>query len=220
MRDVAEKLRARQRDWLLKVTREHGIKPTPLAKAAGVAATTITRKLNDPNDTAILTDLTIARICEFLKIEPPNFLGEETPSARPRGFAEPEASPYLLRDDDPMRGAIEAAIGKTFSRVAWELRGRALEHEGYRAGDVLIVDLNELPQAGDIVCAQIYNWQNPSQTETVFRLYEKPYLVVAGHVEGSRRPLAVDGDNVMIKGVIVGMVRRPQRPDTGSTHRQ
>ncbi|MGL5447536.1 MAG: LexA family protein [Rhabdaerophilum sp.] len=204
MRDVAERVRERQREWLQRIVREHNIKPTPLAKAAGVAATTITRKLNDPHDTALLSELSVARICAHLGIPAPNFLSDQ-PKAL--GFSEGEAAVWQGNDADPVASAIHSMIGTTLHLVPWQLRSQALLHEGYRPGDILIVDLNATPKPGDIVLVQLYDWRNAKGTETAFRLYEPPYLIASGPVEAAKRPRLIDSDDVAIKGVMTAMLR-------------
>ncbi|MFO0448862.1 MAG: hypothetical protein ACK52I_09420 [Pseudomonadota bacterium] len=207
MRDVADKLRARQREWLQRIVREHQVKPTPLAKAAGVAATTITRKLNDPHDTAILSEISVARIAKHLGIPAPNFLSDEGP----RGFSDGEAAEWRAGGDaDALANAIAAMTGHALHKVAWELRSEALLFEHYRPGDILIVDLNAQPKAGDIVLVQLYDWRNRGGTETVFRLYEPPFLIASGPVEAARKPRLINADEVGIKGVVEAMLRRKQ----------
>jgi hypothetical protein len=209
MRDLAETLRRRQRDWLAEIMARFGIKPTPLAKAAGVAVTTITRKLNDPDDTAILSDLTVARICDYLKIAPPNFLSDDPPNLS--GLREQEAEPYVAGAADPLMAAIQALTSRP-GVDPWRIKGRALEYEGYRPGDIAIVDLNATPRQGDIVCAQIYDWSQPNNTQTVFRRLEPPFLVGAGPEDAARKPRFIDNEAVIIKGVVVASLRvRPAR---------
>lgn len=93
-------------------------------------------------------------------------------------------------------------------KVAWELKSEALLHEGYRPGDILIVNLNAQPKPGDIVLVQLYDWRNRAGTETVFRLYEPPFLIASGPVEAARKPRLINADDVGIKGVVEAMLRR------------
>lgn len=199
MRDVAQSIRDKQRAWLQTVIASHRVKPTPLARAAGIAPTTLTRKLNDPNDTAILSELTIARICSFLGISHPNFTDDAPATV---GFADQEAEPYEPSAAEPLDALIKAAVGGRLHIVPWVLRSRALEDEGYLPGDILIVDLNATAETGDIVCAQIYDWERPGKTRTVFRIFRAPYLVGAGSEPGARDPHLVDNRQVVIKGVV------------------
>jgi DNA-binding Xre family transcriptional regulator len=205
VKDVAEQLRRRQRDWLRRIVADHAIKPTPLAKAAGVAATTLTRKLNDDDDTSILSDLTVARICAFLNIPAPNF-HDDAPRGAPAGLREPDALPYEP-GPDALTAELVALAMRQPGRLPWTLRSRALEYVGYWPSDVLVVDLNAEPRAGDVVCAQLYDWQRPGATQTVFRLYEPPYLLAAGPDEAARKPRLLDNGNVAVKGVVVASFR-------------
>jgi SOS-response transcriptional repressor LexA len=88
--------------------------------------------------------------------------------------------------------------------VPWTLRSRALEVAGYLPGDVLIVDLNARPDDGDVVCAQVYERDN---AETLFRIYEAPYLQAATYQRGLFKPLLVDGRRVVLRGVVVASIR-------------
>jgi hypothetical protein len=183
-----------------------------LARAAGVAASTITRKLNDPNDTSVLNDLNVARICAYLKIKPPNFLDDlspgETSSMRDR---EREAEAYTARPDDTLAEYVAIATAGA-GKAAWMLRSRALEYEGFRIGDILIVDRATEPRPGDIVLAQLLGWQTASDPQAVFRVYEPPFLIAAGPDETARKPLLVDNQAVTIQGVVMQSFRpRPGR---------
>jgi len=211
MRDVAETLRTKQREWLLRLVADHRIKPTPLAKLAGVAATTITRKLYDPDDTAILTDLVIARICEALNVQPPNFLADDAPAARPRGFSDGDAALYDADGETPTARLVSAAIRPGLD--PWELKTEALSNAGFRPGDILLMDINATPHPGDVVCAQVYDWNAPQNTRTVFRFFEPPFLVADGPGEEFRRPLLIDNQSVVVKAVMLGSIRaRANRP--------
>lgn len=91
----------------------------------------------------------------------------------------------------------------------WVLRSRAVELAGYLPGDILLVDLNERARSRDLVCAQVYDWTR-GKAETVFRIYESPYLIAASGEQHLLKPFVVDDDMVMIRGVVVGSIR-PRR---------
>jgi SOS-response transcriptional repressor LexA len=92
----------------------------------------------------------------------------------------------------------------------WTLKSRALESAGYLPGDILLVALGETPVAGDIVCAQIYDW-NAGKAQTVFRLFQPPYLIAATTEASLLRPHVVDDEKVVIKGVVMNSLRgRPR----------
>jgi hypothetical protein len=90
----------------------------------------------------------------------------------------------------------------------WEIRGRALDLAGLLPGDVVAVDPGRSAlKTGDVVCAQIYDWQKGSAT-TVFRIYEPPYLVALSTDPQHRKPVLVDGDQVLLKGRVVASFRQ------------
>lgn len=192
-----------QREWLAQILRETGVSPTNLARRAGLSPSTLTRFMNSDIDGHVLSARTIAKIQHAAEA------GETSAAAPPGGFAESDGD-LLAGDPHPMRTAIDALADRFNARDAWVLRSRSLEAAGYRVGDILIVDLAEMAEAGDLVCAQVYSWRERS-ARTVFRIYEPPYLLAATTIDlGARRPLVVDDDQVVIKGVVVASVRDPR----------
>lgn len=126
-------------------------------------------------------------------------------AAAPRGLAENEATPYVADDEDSSTAAAIAAVKGGRNGVdAWILQARALEHAGYLPGDVLMVDLNSEPHDGDVVCAQIYDLRG--RAETVFRIFERPYLVAATLDRTHFKPIYVD-ERVSIRGVVINLIR-------------
>ncbi|MFZ1965018.1 MAG: hypothetical protein WAU78_16410 [Roseiarcus sp.] len=73
----------------------------------------------------------------------------------------------------------------------------------------MIVDLNAEPLPGDVVCAQLYNWAR-SDAQTMFRLWEPPYLMPSTLDPALRRIFVVDNDTTMIRGVVIATVRPRQ----------
>jgi hypothetical protein len=199
-----EETSRQHRDYLRRVIAHTRKPPTRIAKEVGVAASTLTRLLKD-DSTATLHARTITRLQEYSGI---SFFGD--PSAGPafRGLAE-DAVPFEAKDADPeILAAIKALIGGRRAADPWTIRSRALEQRGYLRGDIVIVDLGRRPEAGDLVCAQVYDWRRAA-AETVMRLYEPPYLVAPSLDESLRRPLVVDNEQVIIKGVLLPHRLRP-----------
>lgn len=132
----------------------------------------------------------------------------------PEGFAEAEAIPFTTRTldaGDPIAAAVEAMCANRNAADAWVMKSRALEAIGYQPGDILIVDMNQAPQPGDVVCANIIDWQRGG-TETVFRVFQPPCLVAAPVAAGFLKPYMID-QNVVIKGTVIATLcpRRPAR---------
>ena len=86
----------------------------------------------------------------------------------------------------------------------WTLDSPALEGAGLRRGDVLLVDRDRTPAPGDIVCAALLG---AGRSQTVFRLYQPPFLLTANLDETLRDPLLIDRARVRIDGVVCGLVR-------------
>lgn len=97
---------------------------------------------------------------------------------------------------DVMMGPPQAHAARTVPGLL-----REAEAAPYRAGI-----------GGDIVCAQAYDWSNPRETETLWRIYERPFLVAATRDAAFRKPVLVDGDKIIIKGVVTAIFRARRRP--------
>ena len=199
------------RDYVRLVVRHSGKSATALAKDLGIAPSTLTRLLKAPDDSpATLHARTLRKLQDHSGI-PPLFGDDPSVPAAVRGLRE-DAVPFDAKSADPvLSAALKALIGGRKAADPWTIRTRSLERIGFLPGDVVIVDLGRKPESGDAVCAQVYDWRRGS-AETVMRLCEPPYLVAASLDEGLRRPLVVDDEQVMIKGVILPHRLRPGTP--------
>lgn len=126
-----------------------------------------------------------------------------------KGFSEGDAEPYRA----PPAAAenankIAAIFGLRPGVDIWTVNTDAMRLAGYLPGDKILVDTHksEITRAGDVVIAQIYNWQS-GEVKTVLRRHEPPVLIADSLVEEDRRALVVDGNNVVIKGKIVAQWR-------------
>lgn len=196
--------RETQLAWVRAVLAHLGVSATELARRAKLAPSTLQRPLNDPEWDKMLSGRSMAAIAEVAGLRPLEFPN------RVRGLAEAEATKYdfnLSSDasDNFDRAVREMCQGRN-GRDAWLMRGYALELSGVMPGDVLIVDMNIQPAQDDIVCAQIYDWSG-TKTETVFRLFDPPYLVTHSVRAAREKPLAVDNSTVVIKGVVSTVMR-------------
>jgi hypothetical protein len=198
------------REYIRRVVERMRKPPTRIAKELGIAASTLTRLLNAPEDsTATLHARTIRKLEEHSRIP---FSGGDAPGPPGIGGLAEDAVPFDAKSADPaVSAAIKALIGGRQAADPWTIRTRALERIGFLPGDIVIVDLGRRPEAGDAVCAQVYDWGR-SDAETVMRLYEPPFLVAASLDEQLRRPLVVDDERVIIKGVLLPHRLRPSAP--------
>jgi hypothetical protein len=199
----------RHREYLRRVLDHTRMKLTPLAKAAGVSASSLSRVLKE-NSTATLHGRTITKLERFSGV----FLvgGETSAPSGLRGFAE-DAERFDAESADPgVSAAITALIGSRQTAVPWTIRSRALECIGYLPGDIVIVDLGRRPAPGDIVWAEVYHLGR-RDAEMVMRIYEPPILAAASlDQQVLRRPLMVDDARVTIKGVVLPHRLRPNKP--------
>ncbi len=189
--------RAEQLRWLSRVVSETGIAPTTLATKAGLAPTTLTRFLNNPDHATALSARTISAV--------ENATGISYGAAiRPRLYRPQEAESYALDQSGPLAARIQAMLNGS-NLNAWTLKTRALETVGFVPGDIVVVDLGEPALPGDAVCAQIYD-AKAMRAETVFRLYEPPFLHAATFDRLQSAPILIDG-NVGIKGPVIMSIR-------------
>ncbi|HHY49525.1 MAG TPA: hypothetical protein GYA10_07245 [Alphaproteobacteria bacterium] len=196
--------RRKQLAWIRATLETNGWTPTRLAREAGISQSTLAKFLGDPLNAAHLSLRSVERIARVSPLAP--YATEPLPG---RGFAESDAQPYdAAGADDIVARAVAAAKAGRNHVDPWVLRSRALEAAGYLPGDVLIVDLNARPEDGDVVCAQVYDRRG--NAETVFRVLERPFLVAAMLDRRPTRPLLVDDDQVVVRGVVVASVRPRQ----------
>lgn len=190
--------------WLRDILERTGETPSALARRAGLATTTLTRFLDDTNS-SIPHSRTLAKIAHAAHVAPIG-LPTRDQAAGAKMLRENDAEPYRAAPHDPMAAMIDAHISGRNATDPWVMKSHCLELAGLIPGDIMIVDLNRKPVSGDVVCAQVYQWA-AGTAETVFRLYEPPYLIAATLDQAQRRPLIVDSDRVIIKGVVVSSLR-------------
>lgn len=196
-----QQLRARQVAYLNKVEEETKFSLTQIARKGGMTPSTLTRFRNKGSGT--LSALTLMEVSRASGVPLPTGLIEGAPEQL--GAHEPEAAPYNPPRGDPMAAQVEAFRRGRNAVEAWLLTSRSMEYEGYRIGDVVLVDTDAVPRNGDIVCVQITDWQRAS-VEIVFRRFSSQgginFLFGAGPDEAAREPRLVDGQMVVIKGVV------------------
>lgn len=200
----------RHRDFLRLVVEKTGVKPTPLAEKIGVSPSTLTRIYNEPdNGKATLRATTIAKLESFSGIAAPGIDFSDGERAT-TGLRE-DAIPYKDSGDTSLAPIIKAIVGNRKNIDPWTLQTRALECAGFMPGDTILVDLSSAPKTGDPCCAQVYDWRG-GKAETVMRIFEPPYLVAATFDANLRKPLLIDSERVIVKGLIMPH-RLRGRPD-------
>jgi transcriptional regulator with XRE-family HTH domain len=181
------------------VLAQAGWSQTDLANRAGLDPSTLSRFLTKGRDGHALRQSTIQRIVSASGIE----FGKIVPSNE---LAEGEVTPYDFTHSNSQTALMRNLLTGREDLVAWTLHSRAIENLGYRAGDILIVALNETPLIGDIVCAQIYDWTK-GKAETVFRQYQPPALIAASSDQRLLKPYLLGDNALVIKGVVLHTLR-------------
>lgn len=198
---VMENSRRKQIAWVKAIISETGWNQSELARRAGITHATLSKFLNDPNNSAELATATVVKLQAVSPI--PHY--ENARGAMPEGFDEAEAEPYDPGSQDTLiTRAVEALKGASNHVQPWILRTNALENAGYRWGDILAVDMSAIPKPGDVVIAQIYD--NQGGAETAFRIYHKPYLVASSNSPRHLAPTLID-QRVDVRGVVVASLR-------------
>lgn len=190
-----------QHRFIEEILNRTGWSQTDLAHRAGLDPSTLSKFLTKGRDGHALRASTMKRISHAVG---PTKNQSQMPPAN--GFSESEVMHYVF-DSNTDGGAVFDALRASSPNIdAWILNSRALEGLGYHIGDILFVGLSETPRPGDVVCAQIYDWEK-GRADTVFRLYLPPALVSATTEAGLLKPFLLADKAIVIKGVVLHTLR-------------
>lgn len=194
--------RGRILDWVEWLRVRTGQSLSELADGAGLSSNTLTRLKQ--RESALLDALSVRMLCEYTGLPGPDLykLGHTS------GYAEEAVRYDGGAGDNP---SSIAAFSKMMLKdrpdaAAWWLKTRALESVGYMIGDLVITDAKVQPRAGDAVCAQVYDLRSGS-AETVFRVFEPPYLISHQNDPALRKPLLIDNERVIVMGTVTESFR-------------
>jgi len=194
------------KEWIRAVARYMNLSLSDLALNSGLAASTVTRYINDKSGKLSVTERTIEAIAIYSGI-PKNVLPGQR---RLPGFSESETVRYDAHQDgalpDWVGTAIAAHKGNRSGIEPWLMKGWALDQLGILPGDILMIDQNRRPKAGDIVVAQLTD-PVTQRTEMVMRRFDPPFITTHSSKMGPGRPETVDDDRVVIMGVECGVIR-------------
>lgn len=192
------------KDWINAMARQMGVSPSRLALNSGSAASTVTRFLNDESGTIGVTQTTLEKIAAYTGFRPHQFPGRNR-----AGFAEPDAVAFANDNGDHqdwVRQAVAAARAGKNGIEAWVMKGAALDGLGILPNDVVLIDHNLKPKAGDVVVVQIVDYATGS-AETVMRVFQPPFVVGHSIRLGPIRPEHVDEERVSVTGTSIGVLR-------------
>jgi hypothetical protein len=201
-RGAKREVQARQKTWLAEVLERTKLKPSQLAVGAGVSSSTLTRLLNSDDYSGTLAPETIERIKDTYRVPGPEELAGGGKSVL---IGLSEAARFdPKREPADLSTIITAVINGRSDTEAWRLKTMALEGVGYLPGDIVFVRIlanGESPRSQDAVCAKIIDHQHGSE-ETVWRIFDPPFLVGAANERTAYKPVLVDGERVRIFGVV------------------
>lgn len=206
-RSARAEIGARQRAYLRDTLNELNVTPSGLAQKIGIAPSTFTRFLNEPEGSEKTLHATTLDKVEQVRQASSDATFPTQAQGQWQSLRE-EAEQYRMVEgqDDEISRAIRSLIGNRHDIDAWTLRSRALELEGYMPGDIVLVDRSLTPKAGDAVCAQVYD-RGHIRADTVMRLFHNagPVNLLLPHSMDptAQRPLVVDNERVMIRGVLL-----------------
>lgn len=192
------------KEWVRAVARHLNMSPSDLARHGGMAASTLTRWLNDTSNSVGISQSSLEKVAAYSGFRPQQFPGR----AR-SGFSEPDAVPFeqdAMGQPEWVRHAVASARSGRNGIEAWVMKGAALDGIGIMPGDILIIDHNHRAKTGDVVIAQILDFQTGT-AETVMRLYQPPFILTHSLRLGPQRPEQVDEERVSIVGTMVGVIR-------------
>jgi transcriptional regulator with XRE-family HTH domain len=194
-----------QLDYIHRLLAHTGWSPSVLAKRAGLDPSTLSRFLSNQREDHALRPSSIARLGDVTGLPPYKF-GQRPTQGPTEGFGESEASLVELPEGSDIEATVNVLRARHANVDAWTLNSRALELAGYRQGDILIVGLSAPPIQGDVVCAQVYDWNN-NRADTVFRIYQPPFLLAATTEPKLMKPYFADDDSTAIRGVVLHTLR-------------
>ena len=175
-----------------------------IATDGGLNHTTLTEFLKTPG--RVLDALTIRTIAEVTGIQP----SADVTGGFGTGFGE-DATPFDHREDGVdarVAATIEAFLKGNPNASPKVLRTKALEKEGFRAGDIVIFEQDVVPRVGDLVQAQVYDY-DVGGAYTVYRLLGRAGtldLLMPAHGT-SEEALLIDNRSVKVMAVGIATLR-------------
>lgn len=195
--EAAKAYRALVAAWIEGLEAKFNVSRAGVAARGGVRASTLYRWF-DRELNHVPSHSSVMRIATAFGVPPP---GQEAP-LQPQGFAESG----LVMIDAPTGAPAETAANNP-NLSWWKVADRALELAGYLPGDRILLDQSATPRPGDVVIAQIYDFERGA-AETRLRLYQPPFLVTRTiDPAAAFRPVMLDGERAVVMGPIIQLLR-------------
>lgn len=204
-------------DFFKRRQRQLGITSEDLGRAIGRDRTVISKiysgnRVLKPEEVPALAaalGLTVEEVIDHAGLGQPEIVRRITQP----GLSEGEATPFDWRTHKADEATLSAAFGLNRPGIeAWAVKGTSMDLAGYMDGDIMVVDRNraDRARAGDDVLAQIYDLA-AGAARTVFRRYDPPFIYAISTRQAELRPQLVDGQRVVIVGVVTFSWRARER---------
>lgn len=206
-RSARAEIGAKQRAYLKDTLKELRMTPSGMAAAIGMAPSTFTRFMKEPDSSEkSLAIRTMDRVEMLRQTNSDSPL--PTRAQGEWGTLRGEAEQFTLGTtnyDELLAQALHSLIGERNGIETWRLHGRSLELEGFMPGDIVLVDLNGSPQPGDAVYATVQ--ERAGKPENIMRQFQNAggvnLLVPRTMDPRPPVPLMVDNRHVVIRGVLL-----------------
>jgi repressor LexA len=106
----------------------------------------------------------------------------------------------VFEDHEPM--LVPPMLLRTGTHFVMEVRGDSMIDDGIREGDLVIVQQQATPNNGDTVVAVVHG------EATIKRFYRRGTEVELQPANAHMTPLRVDAQDVEVKGVVAGLMRK------------
>jgi hypothetical protein len=179
-RTLRDSARAQQQSYIRGIlAANHGLTVTDIARVTKLSRSTLTRFMNDPEITTVLSGPTIEAIAQAFSKS----------AGAGGGMAEPEVSPL-----PPPTPGEDTGLGP--NQYDWRIGKVFNGLPGYLPGDFLRVEMGLEPRNGDDVLIQV---ETRGGATTHLRRFRRNFAFT-GH---DADPLFVDGERVRVAAVVV-----------------
>ena len=166
-----------------------GWSPHRIAEEAGISHTTLSRNLKKPADEVTFNSATVSKLLALA----------DRVSVKHAGMDEPEVLPLGPPDDEEWQPNLQK----------WQINSDSMILAGLLPGDEITANSDLTPKNGDIVVAQITDFEHDT-TQTVIRRYYRSsitYITAASTRIEENELVLVDNNAVVIMAVMQELAR-------------
>lgn len=197
--------------WFKAQQRKAGVTAEDIAQRLGRSRTGVSNILNGRQRMTLdwakafaeALDVPLAEVLERAGVT-----DAETAHQLQPGFSDNDAAPWRSGPDDRQSTDIAQLFGARPGVDVWRVRNDSMSLAGYIPGDYILVDTHraERAKAGDVVLAQVYDYRRGTAM-SVLRRFAPPFIVPQSPSIAVIPVHVVDGNNVVIRGVVTASWR-------------